>query len=241
MRKAGPSLRAAGIVVAVDGPAGAGKSSVCRAVADHLGLLYVDTGAMYRAVAYALRGRRQLLGQDGRLADALAALRVDLQRPRGGGPLRVKLNGRDVTREVRAPEIGELASLVSRHVLVRKRLVALQRSLAYHPGIIMEGRDIGSVVFPDADVKVYLTASVRERARRRAEDLAFQGRRVPLRAIEREIRRRDRRDRSRKVSPLRVASGAIRLDTSRMTEAQVVEALGRLVRKRLKARSDLLQ
>ncbi len=205
------------IVVAVDGPAGAGKSTASRALAGRLGYAYVDTGAMYRAVGVIAHRRGVALDDDEALARLVGGLRFE---PRDVGGLAV--DGTDVSVEIRRADAGELASRVSTRPVVRERLVALQRALGAGGGVVMEGRDIGTVVFPNAEVKLYLTADPIERARRRAAELRARGETVDEAALAREIAARDERDSARSHSPLRPATDALRLDTTGLTLEQVV-------------------
>jgi CMP/dCMP kinase len=205
------------IVVAVDGPAGAGKSTASRALARRLGYAYVDTGAMYRAVGVIAHRRGVALDDDEALARLVGGLRFE---PRDVGGLAV--DGTDVSVEIRRADAGELASRVSTRPVVRERLVALQRALGAGGGVVMEGRDIGTVVFPNAEVKLYLTADPIERARRRAAELRGRGETVDEAALAREIAARDGRDSARSHSPLRPATDALRLDTTGLTLEQVV-------------------
>jgi len=213
-------------VVAVDGPAGAGKSSACRALARRLGFTYVDTGAMYRAVGVLAAE----LGIDPDDADALARLVARLDIALAGE--RLLVTGRDLSVAIRRPEAGELASRVSTQPVVRQRLVALQRALGAAGGVVMEGRDIGTVVFPDAPVKLYLDAKPAARAARRAAELRARGETVDETALARELAERDRRDAGRTHSPLRPAPDAVVLDTTLLTLEQVVDGMERVVRAR---------
>jgi len=213
-------------VVAVDGPAGAGKSSACRALARRLGFTYVDTGAMYRAVGVLAAE----LGIDPDDADALARLVARLDIALAGE--RLLVTGRDLSVAIRRPEAGELASRVSTQPVVRQRLVALQRALGAAGGVVMEGRDIGTVVFPDASVKLYLDAKPAARAARRAAELRARGETVDETALARELAERDRRDAGRTHSPLRPAPDAVVLDTTLLTLEQVVDGMERVVRAR---------
>jgi cytidylate kinase len=198
------------MVIAIDGPAGAGKSTVARAVARRLGWTYLDSGAMYRAVALLV------LASPAREPVALArAARIDI----GGG--RVLLDGRDVSGELRAPEVSEAASRVAADPEVRRALVRKQRGLIGEGDWVAEGRDIGTVVAPDAALKIFLTAAAEERARRRAAELG-----ADARAVLAEHALRDARDATRAHSPLRPAPGAVTLDT---TELSVEEVVGRIV------------
>lgn len=226
--------------VAIDGPAGAGKSTVARLLAARLGFLLVDTGALYRSVA--LAAARAGIGWDedarvGELAEALAgraAIQLEPKPlvegeeigPLSAGPTsRVLLDGVDVSMAIRAPEMSLGASRVSANPRVRAALLAMQRRAGEERSVVLEGRDIGTVVFPDAEVKVFLTASDDERANRRMRELAGRGETVPHATVLAEIRERDTRDSSREVAPLRPAEGAFQLDSSRLTLDEVVAAI----------------
>jgi cytidylate kinase len=213
-------LRPRGPVVAIDGPSGAGKSTAGRALAARLGYVYIDTGAMYRALALkALRADVPLDGEEA-LAGLCRASRIELAE---GG--KVLLDGREVTADIRAPEVSGAASRVSVHPAVRREMVARQRELGRDGGVVLDGRDIGTVVYPDAEVKFYLDADPALRARRRHAELARVGVAVPLEAVEREVRERDHVDTHRPVSPLAPAKDAIILDTSRLSPDEVVEQM----------------
>ena len=192
------------MVIAIDGPAGAGKSTVARAVAQALGFTYLDSGAMYRCVALASISR----GVEP--AEVAAAVEISLGK-------RVLLDGRDVSDAIRSPEVSEAASVVAAEPLVRAAMVAQQRRLMSSGDWVAEGRDIGTVVMPDAEVKVYLTASPEERARRRAAELG-----IDAKTVLAEQTLRDQRDITRSDSPLRAADGAVELDTTGLTLEQVV-------------------
>ena len=215
------------IVVAIDGPAGAGKSTASRALAQRLGYGYVDTGAMYRAVAVLAVERGIGLDDDAALGRFVAELSFQLRD--GGTALAV--DGRDVSAAIRRPDAGELASRVSTRPVVRERLVALQRALGAAGGVVMEGRDIGTVVFPDAPVKLYLTAAPAERARRRAMELRTRGEPVDEAALADDLAARDRRDSGRANSPLRPAADAQIIDTTHLTFDEVVELMEEAVRR----------
>lgn len=200
-------------MIAIDGPAGSGKSTVARAVAVRLGLDHLDTGAMYRAVTLAALRH----GVDPADADAVARLAVESEIEVGE---RVTLDGVDATTEIRGPEVTRAVSVVAAHPEVRRELVRRQRAwVAGRPGAVVEGRDIGSVVFPEAGLKVYLTATDAERARRRA----VEGGRPHPGQVAAELSRRDHLDSTRAASPLLVADGAVVVDTTGLTVAQVVE------------------
>lgn len=216
--------------IAIDGPAGAGKSTVARLVARRLGYLYLDTGAMYRALTLKALERRLDL-EDGA---ALAALAAETDLRLGGegpdGQTEVLLDGRDVTPAVRTPEVNRSVSLVARQPAVREALVALQRRLAEAGSVVMDGRDIGTVVLPSAEHKFFLTASLAERARRRCADLEAQGFTGSLASVEEEVARRDRLDSERAASPLRRASDAEEIDTTQLSVEEVVQYILRRVR-----------
>jgi cytidylate kinase len=215
------------IVVAIDGPAGAGKSTLARRLAGRLGFLYIDTGAMYRAVAL-WAARQGIAFDDAAKLEALAwHAAIEL-----GASGEVRLNGEDVTAAIRAPEMSQAASRVSAVPGVRRAMVAKQQEMGAATSVVMEGRDIGTVVFPEARVKVYLDSDPRVRAERRVKDLAALGKPADLNEVEREMRERDERDRTRPDSPLRQAPDAAYVDSTAMTLEEAEEALLRLVRAR---------
>jgi len=214
-------------VVAVDGPAGAGKSTASRALARRLGFTHVDTGAMYRAVGVLARERGIELDDDDGLGVLVAGLSFEIAGER------LLVGGRDLSEAIRRAEAGELASRVAARPVVRTRLVPLQRALARPDGIVMEGRDIGTVVFPEAPAKLYLTAAPAERARRRAVELRARGETVDETALARELAERDRRDSERAHSPLRPARDAQVLDTTTLALEAVVDQMERIARARL--------
>jgi len=214
----GEAARRRDPIVTVDGPAGAGKSTAARGLAAALGYAYIDSGAMYRVVALAA----QRAGVDLDDGEAVAALVSHVRFVVEARAMRVLLDGEDVTIALRAPEVGGVASRVAAHARVRARLVEEQRMLGGAGGIVMDGRDIGTVVFPDADCKFFLTASAAERARRRHAEDAAGGGTVELATTRAEIEARDRRDRERAVAPLRAADDAIVIDTSALTPEAVI-------------------
>lgn len=218
--------RRVGPVIAIDGPDGSGKSTVARGVARALGLRRLDTGAMYRALTLEAL-RRGIDPADGRRLAALARrLRFDL------GPSGLLVNGRRAGRAIRAPEVSAAVSEVSAHAPVRRELVRRQREMIRPGGVVAEGRDIGTVVSPDADLKVFLTASPAERARRRHEELGDAGVRVGYATLKRDLERRDALDSSRPVSPLKSASDAHLIDSTGLSQRQVVAEVVRLAREK---------
>jgi cytidylate kinase len=217
-------------IVAIDGPVGAGKSTVAWTVATRLGFRYVDTGAMYRSVAWAALQRGVDLHDEQRVSALAQALRIEFASDAAGQ--RVRVDGRDVTEAIRSPEVSDAASIVSAHPGVREAMVAVQRTLGEAGGVVMEGRDIGTIVFPDAEVKVFLDASLEERAQRRYDELKRRGTTVDLAAVRRAEEERDRRDRTRAHSPLQRAVDAVVIDSTQMPPDEVVERIVQLVRRR---------
>lgn len=218
-----------GLVIAVDGPSGAGKSTAGRALAARLGYTFIDTGAMYRALA--AKALRSATSLDDEIAlDALSrSTRIDLV----DGGARVLLDGIDVTATLRTQEVSTAASRVSRHPLVRRDMVARQQALGRGGGVVLDGRDIGTRVFPDADVKFYVDADPRARAERRYRELTAAGQSADLVTIENEIRERDHADSTRADSPLERADDAVLVDTTRLTPSEVVEVMASMVRERV--------
>ncbi len=212
----------AGLIIAIDGPAGSGKSTTARRVAARLGYLYLDTGAMYRAATLQVLRLGIDPADAGAVAAAVEACTIALEPSADG--VRVFLDGEDVSDEIRTPEVTRHASAVSEVPRVRDVLVAAQRRMGRQGGVVLEGRDIGTVVFPEADLKIYLDAEVRIRAERRQAELAARGTPVDVAAVERDIVRRDAHDAGREHSPLRRAEDAIVVDTTRLSiEEQVAE------------------
>jgi cytidylate kinase len=210
--------------IAIDGPAGAGKSTVARLVAKSLGYLYIDTGAMYRAVTLkALRNGVDLEDHE-KLGSLASAVSISLEAGPEGN-LTVLLDGEDVTEEIRSPLVSNYVSLVAKVPAVRRRMIELQKVMARGGGVVMEGRDIGKVVLPDAKVKIYLTAAVGERARRRWRELNAKGIRVDQRQIEKEICNRDFIDASREMDPLAPAADAVIIDSTSYTIDGVVDLI----------------
>lgn len=215
------------LVVAIDGPAGAGKSTVAQLAAKELGYTYIDTGAMYRAVAW------KVLQQGGEVTDEkiLAVIPdIDVDLSYENGKTTVRVDGQDVTGEIRTPEVSHIVSQVAALGPVREKMVDLQRKMAERGGVLMDGRDIATNVLPGADVKIYLTASIAERANRRYKELREKGLAVNLADIERDIAARDKADMEREISPLVQAEDATLLDTTGMTIPEVVARIIRMCR-----------
>ncbi len=219
------------LIIAIDGPAGSGKSTTARLLASKLGYIYLDTGAMYRA--FTLKVLRQGIDLCDEPALSRLARQTDIRLEPGKNNLRVFLDGEDVTEKIRTPEIDRAISLVSQVKGVRERMVELQRKLGKAGGIVAEGRDIGTVVFPNADVKIFLIASPEARAERRLKDLTAQGIQVSVDEVLADIQRRDELDSNRAISPLKKAEDAIELDTSTLTIPRQVEAILKLVEQKL--------
>ena len=209
--------------IAIDGPAGAGKSTIAKRLAKKLGFIYVDTGAMYRAMAYYFL-QHDIDAKDEK-AIAAACPDVDVTITYENGEQQVLLNGENVNGVIRNEEVGNMASSTSVYPVVRKKLVELQRQLAKSADVIMDGRDIGTCVLPDAQVKIYLTASSATRAKRRFDELTEKGVSCDLAEIEKDIIDRDYRDMHRETSPLRQAEDAVLVDSSEMNIDEVVDAI----------------
>jgi len=215
------------LIIAIDGPSGAGKGTVARTLASSLGYRHIDTGAMYRAVGWKARYEGVPLDDEGAVTEVARHAELMVE----GGV--VSIDGHDVTRQIRTPEIDVVATSVARLPQVRAVLVERQRAIGRDGGVVMEGRDIGTVVFPNADVKVYLDASAEERARRRANDTAHTGGRVGQAAVAEAIQARDTADSTRAVSPLTLAADAVHIDTTGVPVAEVVERVLALARAKL--------
>lgn len=218
-------------IVAIDGPAGAGKSTVARNVAEALGFAYLDTGAMYRAATWRAMHHRVDLDDPSALAASTRAMQLDMREE--AGVLRVFVDGEEVTRAIRTPEVTRLIYKLDQNPEVRRRLVEVQREFGEGQPTVAEGRDIGTVVFPKARCKIYLEAGLEERARRRARQLAESGIEADVAKLAEEIHERDEKSRQRADSPLRQAEDAVLVDTTGMSPAQVVQTLVDLARERL--------
>ena len=213
-------------IIAVDGPAGAGKSTVSKIVAARLGYTYIDTGAMYRAVALKCNEELGIRNEEWKEELLVEVLRdIDIKLDESG---KVFLDGRDVTKKIRTPEVSRGASDVAKFGVVRKRLTDLQREMATQGKVIMDGRDIGTQVLPNADLKIFLTASVEERARRRFEELKEKNFSADCEQIKKEISLRDKQDSEREIAPLKMAEDAVLLDKTNLTIEQVVAEILRL-------------
>ena len=219
------------VSIAIDGPAGAGKSTIARAIAKELGYLYVDTGALYRAIGLFVTANGAESSDAVRVERMLKDIKLELRFI--NGEQRVFLNGYDVSADIRRPEISMAASNVSAIPAVRQFLFALQQNMALEHDIVMDGRDIGTVVLPGAQVKIFLTASPEERARRRYEELVQKGMQVDYDTVLAEVKQRDHQDTHRTISPLRQAPDAVLVDTTGNTLEQSVAQLVELVKQRL--------
>lgn len=222
-----------GFNIAIDGPAGAGKSTIARRTAQELSFIYVDTGALYRALAVFLVDEGVSPEDTEKVKEAVKSVKVSIAYE--NGEQQVLVNGKNVTDRLRAESVGNMASTISAIPAVRAALLDLQRDLAKAHDVLMDGRDIGTNVLPDAELKIYLTASVETRAERRYRDLQEKGVEKPLSEIKKEIEERDRRDMTRAIAPLKQAEDAVYLDTSHMNIDEVVEAIRKLYRERKKA------
>lgn len=218
-----PAFMTRPLVIAIDGPAGSGKSTVAQKLAERLGLTYVDSGATYRAAA--LKALESGVRPDDEKSVIEVIASAHIQFSTDGSRARVLLDGRDVSRQIRTPEVTFAAAKVSRLPEIREKLIALQRSYARGRGVVMEGRDIGTVVFPDSPLKIFLQADPEERARRRLNQEKQEGREATLEQTAYEIGRRDQLDAERKISPLTPAPDACTIDSTRLTADQVVERI----------------
>ena len=210
--------------IAIDGPAGAGKSTIAKAVARELGYVYIDTGAMYRAVGLFCLDQAIALTDEARVSEAVRDIEITISYDEDGAQ-QVFLNGANVSTRIRTQQGGDAASTVSQYPAVREKMVKLQQSLAEHTSVVMDGRDIASKVLPNADTKIYLTASVEERARRRANELREKGELCDIAEVEAEIRARDDRDMHRQHSPLIQVPEAVLVDSSTLTIDETIDRI----------------
>lgn len=222
--------------VAIDGPAGAGKSTVAKRLAERLGFLHVDTGALYRTVALAASRAGAAWDDEARIAAVAEAIvserRIGMERGKDGAAMRVLLDGEDVSTAIRTPEMSAGASRVSAIGAVRQALLDLQRQAGASGGVVLEGRDIGTVVFPDAEVKLFLTATPEERAQRRYEEMIEKGVTTTYEATLEDQKARDKADTERKVAPLRKADDAVLVDSTGRNVDEVIEEMVRVVQAR---------
>jgi cytidylate kinase len=220
------------LTIAIDGPAGAGKSTVAQLVAQRLGYVYIDTGAMYRAVTLqALRAKADLFCE-AELSELAQCVNINLKNQQGEAKPLVYLDGEDVTREIRTPEISRHVSQVAQITGVRKRMAELQRQMGKSGGVVMDGRDIGTHVLPWAEIKIFLTASIEERALRRGKELREKGYQVDMEALKAEIGNRDQMDMERETAPLIQAPDAVLLDSTLLNIDGVVDRILGLVREK---------
>ena len=210
--------------IAIDGPAGAGKSTIAKAVARELGYVYIDTGAMYRAVGLFCLDQAIALTDEARVSEAVRDIDITIAYDEEGAQ-QAFLNGANVSTRIRTQQVGDAASTVSQYPAVREKMVKLQQSLAEHTSVVMDGRDIASKVLPHADTKIYLTASVEERARRRANELREKGETCDIAEVEAEIRARDDRDMHRQHSPLIQVPEAVLVDSSTLTIDETIDRI----------------
>jgi cytidylate kinase len=222
-------MKKRGLVIALDGPSGAGKSTLARLLAQKLGYIYIDTGAMYRAIGWKAKQEGIDPSDEQKLAEL--CLRTEVLIRNDNSDPRVSVDGRDVSGEIRTPEMGMMASAVSKSPAVRARLLILQRELGRNGGVVMDGRDIGTVVFPGAEVKFFLDASAEERGRRRYLELKAKGMDVDLAQITKEIQDRDKQDSGRALAPLKQADDALLLDSTNMSIADVLATMLSCVKK----------
>ena len=220
------------ISIAIDGPAGAGKSTIARRLAAELGYRYVDTGAIYRTVAYFMDlwgvSPKDVDGVNRYIDELTVAIEYDEE-----GQQHMLMNGMDVTSDIRTPDISQKASLISAHAVVREMLLDMQREMAEQYDVVMDGRDIGTVVLPKATVKIFLTASPEVRARRRCNELLAKGQRVSFEKVLKDIQQRDYQDTHRQIAPLKMARDSVKLDTSDMTVDEVIASMKTIVEKKV--------
>lgn len=219
-----------GQVITIDGPAGAGKSTVGKTLSKRLSYIYLDTGALYRAIAYKMMQEGTTTDDMCRFDDFCRNIRINLKNLKGA--MRVILNNEDVTDKIRTEEIGLLASRISAFSCVREILYHVQREAGKDSNIVAEGRDMGTVIFPDAGIKFFLEASVKERAHRRCKELTGRGDDVDYQEVERDLIRRDNQDRQREISPLIPSADAVIIDSTNMTVSDVVEKMISVIKSR---------
>ena len=217
------------ISIAIDGPAGAGKSTIAKEISRKLNYIYIDTGAMYRAIGLYYLNNKIDINDEKLINELIDNIKIEITYE--DSLQQIILNGENVTNLIRTEEVSHAASVVSTYQKVREKLVSLQRELAESTNVVMDGRDIGTVVLPNASVKIFLTASTEERAKRRYKELLEKGQNVDLESIKKDIEERDYRDMNRENSPLKQASDAILVDTSHMTIEEVIDEIIKLCNK----------
>ena len=210
-------------IIAIDGPAGSGKSTTAKQVAKRLGFTYLDTGALYRALTLLALKNGIDIESEGELVNLLQQSKFQLQSQ--GDKIRIWINGEEATEAIRSPEVSRAVSMVARHPAVRREMVQLQRRLASQADVVVEGRDIGTVAFPEADLKIFLTASLEARAQRRLKELHEKGVEISLHELKRDIERRDAIDSQRETAPLKKAEDAIVIDTTELTIDEQVDKI----------------
>lgn len=223
------SLETSNLTIAIDGPASSGKSTVAKKIAEDLGLIYVDTGAMYRTLTYIALKNNIQISDEMALLERLKETSIEFKRSEEGQ--RVFANGEEVTVEIRQNDVSNAVSDVSAHSSIRQELVKRQRKIAEKHGVIMDGRDIGTVVLPEADIKIFLVASVEERAERRHKENIQKGIPSDLDNLKKEIAERDYKDSHREVSPLKQAEDAILIDTTELTIEEVIDKIKALIKR----------
>lgn len=216
------------LTITIDGPAGSGKSTIAKLVAKHLNYLYIDTGATYRAVTWKAMRNGVNLKDEEALVRLAVETEVELRKAEDG--LEVYVDGQNVTGEIRIPEVTNNVFYLARLAGVRERMVNLQREMGRQGAVVVEGRDIGTVVFPQADYKFYLDASLKERARRRFKELSAREHKVDLKQVEKEVKVRDNEDEGREIAPLKIAEGAIVIDSTEMRIEEEVSAILKYIR-----------
>jgi cytidylate kinase len=224
------------LIITIDGPAGAGKSTVSKALAKILSFIYLDTGALYRAVAYKVLDEGILPNDDKAITDLCSRLKINLKNI--DGHLNVFVDNENVTDKLRTEEVGLLASRVSAIPAVRNLLLSIQREVGEEGGIVAEGRDMGTVVFPNADCKFFLDADIEERARRRYKELLMRGKIADYKETERDLNVRDRQDKERQIAPLMASQDAIIIDSTNMSVTEVVENIRSFINSHLKCHSS---
>lgn len=227
----GKPQRGKGIVVAIDGPSGAGKSTITRLLSERIGYIHIDTGAMFRAVALAVKRAGVSIDDEEALAGVCRSVNISFVRD--AAPCRVICNGEDISEAIRTPEISMLTSRISEKKTVRETLLSQQREMGRDGGVILEGRDIGTAVFPDAEVKFFLTASAEERGKRRYLELRERGEAVTLEQTVADVRRRDDQDSRREHAPLRRAKDAIEIDTTGLSIGEALQIMEDKIKERL--------